>query len=379
MTPKQKRPAYQFYPGDEDRDAGVRACSLVAYGLWKRMLNLMHDGAPYGHLTSRGKAMEISELARLVGASSTTVKKALAELEDRGVFSRTDQGVIYSRRMVRDEHIRIVRAQAGNKGGNPALTDPPEVKQPAPSLVKQTDNQTEDLDKQKRTPAVASAVASAGTTDNNNSTHLARERAELTGLLPEAYRVDLDQLLDRVKATHDSPAENRRLSWLMSLKNELAPAGSASAESLGKAIRALNTNGELNWNRFLGYVRSVDAPESPAPSGTTSPGSGKQRPTSARDLEAEGLVIWGELVDGITQQYRANDPDDKGAGGSNVWVVRAPTWDKMDEASRRALRAIGGPVAIATANAERKGFLSAQFAKTYAGARMQTAKATAAA
>ena len=177
--------------------------------------------------------------------------------------------------------------------------------------------------------------------------------------------------------------DDRRRSWIRRLQAAIDGDGSKaySAEEISLALGDMNTNGELNRARFLGYL-ALHRSAQQAPSGTAAgaPGraSGTSR-TSARDLEAEGLVIWGELVEGITQQYRANDPNDTGAGGSNVWVLRAPTWDKLDEPAKRAFRAIGGAVAIATATDERKGFLSAQFAKTYAGARMQTAKATAAA
>lgn len=116
-----KRPAFQFYPADWRKDAALQSCSLGARGLWHEMLCIMHECDPYGHLFAGRSAMTTAQLARLVGESEKLVKQYLAEIEGAGVFSRTADGVIYSRRMVKDEHLRNVRAEAGGKGGNPDL------------------------------------------------------------------------------------------------------------------------------------------------------------------------------------------------------------------------------------------------------------------
>lgn len=150
MSERKKQPAYQWYPGDARRDTALQSCRLVVRGLWREMLDLMHDGEPYGHLTAGGESIAEAQLARMVGESLPNVRRWLAELERKGVFSRTEAGIIYSRRMVKDEHIRQVRKASGSKGGNPALLD----NQPDNHPPKQTD-------KQKPTPAVAVAVASA--------------------------------------------------------------------------------------------------------------------------------------------------------------------------------------------------------------------------
>lgn len=140
-----KRPAFQWYPGDAQRDTALRACPLEARGLWREMLDLMHDGEPYGHLTAGGVAIDTATLAGMAGIAPRKCTSLLHELERRGVFSRTKDGVIFSRRMVKDEHIRTVRAQSGRLGGNP-------------DLLKQPDNQTGE---QNPTPATATAFASA--------------------------------------------------------------------------------------------------------------------------------------------------------------------------------------------------------------------------
>lgn len=116
-----KRPAYQWYPGDFRRDAALQACSFESRGLWREMLDLMHDGDPYGHLSAGGLAITPDQLARMVGVSLPKTKRWLAELEARKVFSRTAAGIIYSRRMVKDEELRALRQEVGKLGGNPKL------------------------------------------------------------------------------------------------------------------------------------------------------------------------------------------------------------------------------------------------------------------
>src|SRR5258708_4682522 len=78
-----KRPAYQWYPGDFRRDVAVQACSFMARALWREMLDLMHDGEPYGHLSAGRAPITMEELARMVGLPTVVVRKAVAELELR--------------------------------------------------------------------------------------------------------------------------------------------------------------------------------------------------------------------------------------------------------------------------------------------------------
>lgn len=115
MARSGKRPSFQWYPGDWQRDTALRACTLEARGLWVEMINLMHDGEPYGHLTAGGVPLDSDTLAKMVGIGPKRCNALLAELEKHRVFSRNDAGVVYSRRMVKDEHNRTVRAAGGPK------------------------------------------------------------------------------------------------------------------------------------------------------------------------------------------------------------------------------------------------------------------------
>jgi len=116
-----KRPSFQFYPGDWLHDAALRSCSVGARGLWVEMICLMHQGSEYGFLKVNHTPILAANLARMAGATIDETEGWLSELEAAGVFSRDESGCIFSRRMIRDENVRLARAAGGKLGGNPAL------------------------------------------------------------------------------------------------------------------------------------------------------------------------------------------------------------------------------------------------------------------
>lgn len=117
-----ERPYWKFYGRDWLSDRELRRCSPAARALWIDMLCLMHEGKPYGHLSDKAGVISNKQLAAF-GYTMSQVKKLLAELEGHLVFSRTEDGVMFSRRMVRDEEIRSKRAAGGSLGGNPFLQE----------------------------------------------------------------------------------------------------------------------------------------------------------------------------------------------------------------------------------------------------------------
>jgi hypothetical protein len=114
-------PWMKWYPADWRSDPRLRMCSLAARGLWQEMLCVMHEATPRGFLLVNGNAPTDRQLAGLAGCSAREVVKLLAELEAAGVFSRDEVGVVFSRRMVKDEE-RASRDRAnGRQGGSPIL------------------------------------------------------------------------------------------------------------------------------------------------------------------------------------------------------------------------------------------------------------------
>lgn len=194
-----KRPAFQFYPADWRKDAALQSCSLAARGLWHEMMCLMHECEPYGHMSINGKPMKAEQVARLVGISDKDYAKLLAELQEAGVPSVSDDGCIYSRRMVKDERLRNVRAEAGKKGGNPSLVG---------SKVEGKVNQT--LNHQSKQEPTPSSSSSSSTTENHKPPQPPLAGGS-TGTLGEKKsrvkeeRMTLRTFLDRCKANGERP------------------------------------------------------------------------------------------------------------------------------------------------------------------------------
>ena len=99
------------------------------------MLCIMHQGTPYGHLTLPSTGEDGRKdilrpilphvLARMTGTIPEDVEQLLGELESTGVFSRTESGIVYSRRMVKDEKLRESRANGGIQSlNNPNVPRP---------------------------------------------------------------------------------------------------------------------------------------------------------------------------------------------------------------------------------------------------------------
>lgn len=154
-----KRPSFQFYPSDWLRDTALRSCSTGARGLWMDMICFMHEGLPYGHLKVGHKVILAFNLSRMVGETLEVVEGWLDELSTAGVYETNDEGVIYSKRMIRDENLRQIRAAGGSKGGNPALMDKVKV-----------NLEVNDEVKQNTTPSSTSSFASS---KKNKATNVA--------------------------------------------------------------------------------------------------------------------------------------------------------------------------------------------------------------
>lgn len=112
--------------------------------LWMRMMFVMHESRLYGHLSDgSGRALADTAIVRLCGLRGVAeYRRGFAELEAAGVPARsgdaaylelvsasiadevvdvsplkTDEvGVIYSRRMLRDHRLRVIRRLVGEMG-----------------------------------------------------------------------------------------------------------------------------------------------------------------------------------------------------------------------------------------------------------------------
>ena len=113
-----KLPAIMFYPGDWMKDPALRATSLFARGLWIDLLCFMHESPKRGFLLLKtGQPMGVKHIARMTGVTLKEATTLTQELVENGVCSIDDAGVIYSRRMIRDEEERASKRRAGQRGG----------------------------------------------------------------------------------------------------------------------------------------------------------------------------------------------------------------------------------------------------------------------
>ena len=210
-----KRPSFQFYPGDWLRDTALRTCSVAARGLWIEMICLMHEGQPYGHLKVGDKVIDAPTLARMVGSNTRTIQSLLCELLHANVCEKLSDHTIISRRMIRDEDIRLRRAAGGIKGGNPALLRARAAALEVPSKVKVDDNLP---------PTPSSASASSSSSAKNLKTPNGVSSGSLFG--EEGSRIDWTAVINRwnkIAKAHDRPKlsslnETRRKHYRARLK-----------------------------------------------------------------------------------------------------------------------------------------------------------------
>jgi hypothetical protein len=114
-----KMPFMKFFPRDWMGDDRLRLCSVAARGLWIDLLCLMHSAPRRGYLqTATGIPLPLEQIARMAGCSTDEASRLLQELISSGVCDCSEHGLVYSRRMVREAGISLVRSEIGRKGAN---------------------------------------------------------------------------------------------------------------------------------------------------------------------------------------------------------------------------------------------------------------------
>jgi hypothetical protein len=186
-----KNPSSIFYWNDWLLDPALAMCSAAAQGLWMRMLAIAAGAEPYGHVQVGDKPCSICDLAQITGWRKQDVSRWSRELDKRGVFSRTEDGTIFCRRMVREAAARAAarqrkRDQASHRGD----VRPPGVAHPLPK-PKQPDL-LDDFEK-TRTRARDSDSGSVASSQTQSS---------ISKPLPES--------LDAPRATQTEQAEERK-------------------------------------------------------------------------------------------------------------------------------------------------------------------------
>jgi hypothetical protein len=116
---ERREPWFKFFPSDWRGDEKLQMCSLGARGLWAECMAIMHTAQPYGYLKIGTHAPTDWDLARLFRCTIEELQTHKAELLQWEVASIDDNGVLFSRRMVRKSAKAMAAKVNGQKGGRP--------------------------------------------------------------------------------------------------------------------------------------------------------------------------------------------------------------------------------------------------------------------
>ena len=114
---EDKNPWIKWFWQDWQREEGLRLASLAAKGLWVEMLCIMSGSTRKGFLLIGDKPVPSKDLADLTHTPESEIITLTKELRRRGVFSETDENIIFNRRMAREAALSEAKAKAGRLGG----------------------------------------------------------------------------------------------------------------------------------------------------------------------------------------------------------------------------------------------------------------------
>lgn len=149
----KKLPWIKFYPTDWQAEPTLRTCSLASKGLWIEMLGLMAHSVRHGYLCKMNSPdpMPPEDLAKILGQPNEEIKSLLQDLGRNGVFSKTSDGFIYSRRLLKDAKIRKRNCKYKSKQReNETLTHSTQAVSRNVRLISDERLETKDQNKENR-------------------------------------------------------------------------------------------------------------------------------------------------------------------------------------------------------------------------------------
>ena len=99
----------------------LKLCSIGARGLWMEMLSIMGISERRGYLQIGGVPITLSQLAKLANVSEEETKVLFDELKNQNVFSVSEDGIPFNRRMVKETTKYEESVLYGKMGGSPLL------------------------------------------------------------------------------------------------------------------------------------------------------------------------------------------------------------------------------------------------------------------
>src|SRR5258708_17221607 len=111
-----KLPAFQFYPGDWQKDPSLRRCSKAAKGVWMDMMCLLFECPVRGvFVDAGGRPWGDEEIAAAIGGDIAANLECIAELVAKGVVPRHARGALFLRRLGRDQGKRQADKESQKK------------------------------------------------------------------------------------------------------------------------------------------------------------------------------------------------------------------------------------------------------------------------
>ena len=179
----------KYYPSDWQAEPTLRTCSLASKGLWIEMLGLMAHSVRHGHLCEMNSLdpMPPGDLAKFLGQPADEIMRLLQELEGNGVFSRTCDGLIYSRRLLKDAKTRKRNCKYKFKQRqNETITHSPEavskyVRSASDERLEPKDQNKENRDQRTQTESTKSNAETHKPTAHTQS--ISQNALEVKGLV----------------------------------------------------------------------------------------------------------------------------------------------------------------------------------------------------
>ena len=123
-----KWPFIKFYARDWIGDPELRMCSLESRGCWLEMLLIMHSAKRRGYFeTPQGHALSDEQASRIMATHKGDLIRCKEELLMHGIPSVDEDGVWYSRRMVKDTKKSELCSEAGVRGAKKKEAQRPET------------------------------------------------------------------------------------------------------------------------------------------------------------------------------------------------------------------------------------------------------------
>lgn len=113
----------KFVWDDWRNDASLQSCDLSTKGLWMDLLSLMFSSERQGYLQVNNQPMSLLYLSKKTGVDKRTIEKKLKVLIKNNVCSLDENGIVFSRRMVRETRKSTASLQEGSRKDTVSLQE----------------------------------------------------------------------------------------------------------------------------------------------------------------------------------------------------------------------------------------------------------------